>query len=74
MKKLVEKKDEYKDVQGGMDMCTAIKEMLEDSRREGIVAGILEEREKTERERKRAEQLEKEIVELRKELAYLQGR
>lgn len=77
VKKLVEKKDEYKDVQGGMDMCTAIKEMMEDSRREGI----LEEKEKTDRERRRAEeakrraeQLEKENESLRKELARLKNR
>lgn len=81
VKKLVEKKDEYKDVQGGMDMCTAIKEMMEDSRREGIAAGILEEKEKTEREHRRAEeaklrteQLEKEIESLRKELERLKNK
>lgn len=77
MEKLVEKKDEYRDVERGMDMCTAIREMMEDSRQEGI----LEEKENTERERrraeeerKRAEQLEREIEELREGLARLRSR
>ena len=35
VKKLVEVKDEYKDVEGRMNMCTAIREMMEDSKLEG---------------------------------------
>ena len=35
VKKLVEVKDEYKDVEGRMNMCTAIREMMEDSKSEG---------------------------------------
>ncbi len=72
VKKLVEKKDEYKDVQGGMDMCTAIKEMMEDSRREGIAAGILEEKERTERERRRAEEAKKRAEEEKTRAEYLE--
>ncbi len=40
VKKLVEIKDEYKDMEGRMNMCTAIREMLEDSKSEGRMEGI----------------------------------
>lgn len=42
VKKLVEVKDEYKDVEGRMNMCTAIREMMEDSKSEGRLEGRLE--------------------------------
>lgn len=35
VKKLVEVKDEYKNMEGRMNMCTAIREMMEDSKSEG---------------------------------------
>lgn len=40
VKKLVEVKDEYKDIEGRMNMRTAIKEMTEDSKSEGRMEGI----------------------------------
>ena len=40
VKKLVEVKDEYKDVEGRMNMCTAIREMMEDSKSEGRKEGL----------------------------------
>lgn len=42
VKKLVEVKDEYKDVEGRMNMCTAIREMMEDSKSEGRMEGRME--------------------------------
>ena len=40
VKKLVEVKDEYKEMGGKMNMCTAIREMMEDSKTEGRAEGI----------------------------------
>ena len=40
VKKLVEVKDEYKEMGGKMNMCTAIREMMEDSKTEGRAGGI----------------------------------
>ena len=42
VKNLVEVKDEYKEMGGKMNMCTAIKEMMEDSRNEGREEGRAE--------------------------------
>lgn len=42
VKKLVEVKDEYKNMEGRMNMCTAIKEMMEDSKSEGRMEGRME--------------------------------
>lgn len=42
VKKLAEVKDEYKDVEGRMNMCTAIREMMEDSKLEGRMEGRME--------------------------------
>ena len=42
VKKLVEVKDEYKNIEGRMNMCTAIKEMMEDSKSEGRMEGRME--------------------------------
>lgn len=42
VRKLIEVKDEYKDVEGRMNMCTAIREMMEDSKSEGRMEGRME--------------------------------
>lgn len=42
VEKLAEVKEEYRDMKGRMNMCTAIREMMEDSKSEGRLEGRLE--------------------------------
>ncbi|MCD7744632.1 MAG: hypothetical protein LUI13_04990 [Lachnospiraceae bacterium] len=62
------------------DMCQALTEMMEDSKKEGIREGIKEERANTERERQRADTAERlmkemqaEIMRLKVQLQYATG-
>lgn len=52
-------------------MCQALREMLEDSKKEGIEEGIKEERVNTERERQRADTAEQMVKEMRAEIMRL---
>jgi len=65
-KELLEIKNENREGES-VNMCQAIKEMLEDERSEGRAEGRAEERKNTERERKNTQKAQKAVVDLCRE-------